>query len=48
MKDKRFALELMKEELATNKESIKEGSKSKEDRRYLLMKFNVQVEKVDN
>ena len=32
MKDKRFALDLMKEEYAINKMSMKEGSKSKEDK----------------
>ncbi|QCD81196.1 hypothetical protein DEO72_LG2g1521 [Vigna unguiculata] len=36
----------MEEELVTNEESIKEGSKSKEDE-LLLKKFDVQVKKVD-
>jgi len=46
MKDKRFGLNLMEEELVTNEESIKEGSKSEEDE-LLLKKFDVQVKKVD-
>ena len=46
MKDKSFGLDLMKEELTTNEEDIKEGSKSKEDE-LLSEKFDVQEEKVD-
>ena len=46
MKDKRFALDLMKEEYAINKMSMKEGSKSKEDK-YLQKKVDVQVKKLD-
>jgi len=45
MKDKRFVLDLMTGEFATNEESRKEGSKSKEDE-YLLKKVDVQVKKV--
>jgi len=39
MKDKSLALDLMKEELATNEEDIK-GLKSKENA-YLLKKFDI-------
>jgi len=46
MKEKRFAFDLIKEECATNKVSMKEGSKSEEDK-YLWKKVYVQVKKVD-
>ena len=46
MKDKRFALNLMKEEFATNEESREERSKSKENK-YLWKKVDVQVKKID-
>ena len=45
MKDKRFALDFMKEECATNKVSIKERSKSED--KYIWKKVDVQVKKVD-
>jgi len=45
MKDKRFALNFMKEEFATNKVSMKEGSKSED--KYIWKKVDVQVKKVD-
>jgi len=46
MKDKRFALDVMKEECATNKVSMKERSKSEEDK-YLWKKVDFQLKKVD-
>ena len=45
MKDKRFALDFMKEEFAINKVSMKEGSKSED--KYIWKKVDVQVKKVD-
>ena len=45
IKDKRFVLYLIKEELITNKECIKEGSKLKKDE-YFLKIFYVQAEKI--
>jgi len=45
MKDKRFALDFMKEEFATKKVSMKEGSKLED--KYLWKKVDVQVKKVD-
>jgi len=45
MKDKRFALDFMKGEFATNKVSMKEGSKSED--KYTWKKVDVQVKKVD-
>ena len=44
MKDKRFVLDFMKEEFATNKVSMKEESKSED--KYLWKKVDVQVKKV--
>jgi len=46
MKDKIFALDLIQDECATNKMSMKEGSISKEDK-YIWKKVDVQVKKVD-
>jgi len=45
MKDKRFALNFIKEEFATKKVSMKEGSKLED--KYLWKKVDVQVKKVD-
>lgn len=45
MKDKSFALDLMKQRLVTNGENIKERSKPKEDR-CLLKNFGVQEKQV--
>ena len=44
MKDKRFALDFMKEKFAINKVSMKERSKSED--KYLWKKVDVQVKKV--
>ena len=45
MKDKRFALDFMKEEFDTKKVSMKEGSKFED--KYFWKKVDVQVKKVD-
>ena len=45
MKDKRFALDFMKEEFDTKKVSMKEGSKLED--KYILKKVDVQVKEVD-
>ena len=45
MKDKRFALDFMKEEFVTNIVSMKEGSKL--ENKYPWKKVDVQVKKVD-
>jgi len=45
MKDKRFAVDFMKEEFVTKKVSMKEGSKLED--KYLWKKVDVQVKKVD-